>query len=142
MTRSGYSDDLDEQACNLWTGAVTRALRGKRGQALLVDLRDALDAMPVKRLIFGELETDGEVCALGAVARHRGLDVSGVDPYECRDVAKAFGVAPALAAEVMSVNDDDICPRNPNETPEERWRRVRAWVDERIATPERKWVER
>jgi hypothetical protein len=135
MSRSGYHDDLDEADFNLWTGTVTRALRGKRGQALLVALRDALDAMPSKRLVAGELEADGEVCALGAVARHRGLDVSGLDPYEREAIAEAFDIAPALAAEVMYVNDDDVYPMTVNETPEARWVRVRAWVERRIAAP-------
>jgi hypothetical protein len=142
MSRSGYSDNIDSAAMNLWTGTVTRALRGKRGQALLSALRDALDAMPEKRLVANELiRTDGEVCALGCLARHRGMDVSDLDPHSREDVADTFDIAPALAAEIVYENDEGG-PWRTAETPEERWTRVRNWVEARIATPERPRVHR
>ena len=58
MSRSAYSDDLEDDVMNLWRGAVMSAIRGKRGQQLLRDLRDALDAMPEKRLIANHLVDD------------------------------------------------------------------------------------
>jgi hypothetical protein len=137
VSRSGYHDDLDQADAAMWEGAVLSALRGKRGQALLIDLRDALDAMPIKRLIAGELEADGEVCALGAVARHRGLDVGDLDPHDRAVVASTFNIAEALAAEVVYVNDDSD-GWHPSVSPEERWLRVRRWVEERIATDGRR----
>ena len=64
MSRSGYSDDCSGRELNLWRGAVESAIRGKRGQAFLREMLVALDAMPEKRLIAGELVTPtGEVCA-------------------------------------------------------------------------------
>ena len=61
MSRSGYSDDCDTWPLICWRGAVASALRGKRGQQFLIELRDALDAMPEKRLIAEQLQ-DGTGC--------------------------------------------------------------------------------
>lgn len=117
-----------------WRGAVTSAIRGRRGQTLLKDLLAALDAMPDKRLIAHELQdADGEVCALGALAKARQLDVSKLDPDEPDDVADAFGIAPALAREIVYVNDEYLWS---NATPENRWTSVRKWVASQIKTPE------
>ena len=125
MSRSGYSDSLDQWDLIRWRGAVASALRGRRGQAFLCEMLAALDALPAPRLIDRDLVAAGEVCALGAVARQRDLDVDSVDPDDAREVASAFGVAHALAAEVMHQNDDAGRWKEP---PEDRWARMRAWV--------------
>jgi hypothetical protein len=140
MGRSGYSDDFgDETPVQLYRQAVQRAIAGYRGQHLLCRLRDALDAMPVKRLIAGDIKNDsGEVCALGA------LDPTAPKYYEeeyddighARDLAEHFKVAPALASEIVYMNDEFMEWRCRDETPEERWVRMRAWVDEQIKKPE------
>ena len=137
MSRSGYNDGCDGWELNLWRGAVESAIRGKRGQAFLREMRDALDAMPEKRLVAGDLVTpEGECCAMGAVAIRRGLDVSGVDETERDQVAQAFGIAEALAAEIAFENDEREARWRP-ETPEERWKRMRAWVESQLAaTPQ------
>lgn len=128
MSRSGYSDDCDGWELIRWRGAVASAIRGKRGQAFLREVLTALDAMPQKRLIRGELEHDGDVCTLGCLGRARGLTMDEVDPYDRVTVASIFGIAEAMAAEIMFVNDDW------QETPEQRWQRMREWVAEQIAT--------
>lgn len=138
MSRSGYDDDYgsdDQWALIMWRGAVASATKGKRGQALLREMRDALDAMPVKALVADDLVTPaGEVCALGAVAVRRGMtvvDAKGMqvlDPEDREAVAKAFGIAEALAAEIAYMNDDGLyCATNA-----ERWTRMRKWVEEQI----------
>ena len=130
-SRSGYSDDLDPQELNCWRGAVESATRGKRGQALLREMLAALDAMPVKRLIADELVTEGgECCALGAVALARKVPGLENEDYDRENMAKMFDVAPALAAEIMFENDQDFSYRE--ETPEQRFTHMRAWVAERI----------
>jgi hypothetical protein len=48
-----------KNTAGLWRANVKRALAGKRGQAALRDLRDALLALPEKRLIEGALCTVG-----------------------------------------------------------------------------------
>lgn len=61
MSRSGlYEDDGDDPlAFGRWRAQVKSATRGKRGQAFLKDMLAALDAMPDKRLIAGDLVFDG-----------------------------------------------------------------------------------
>ena len=129
MSRSGYSEDCEN--LGLWRGAVERAIHGKRGQAFLHEMAAALDAMPVKQLIAGEVVRDSEhVCAIGSVAVARKADVAELDIYDRHEVAKTFGVAPALAAEIAFVNDDDF--GYSTETPAQRWTRMRKWVAEQI----------
>jgi hypothetical protein len=139
MGRSGYTDDYDEDipAC-LWRQAVHRATTGYRGQHLLRKLRDALDAMPVKRLIADAIKDDaGDVCALGALdpnaPRYQGDDWYG---DHARELAKHFGVAHSLAAEIVYMNDESMSWRSKDETPEARWVRMRAWVDAQIKPDE------
>lgn len=130
MSRHGYTDDYDEPESYLWRGRVMSAIRGKRGQRLLIDLRDALDAMPEKRLVKEELVTDdGDVCALGCVGKKRQVvDLEKMDPAEHDVLGKAFDIAPCMVQEIEYENDDG----GYNETPEERWERMRKWCDRNI----------
>lgn len=139
MSRSGYTDDCENPG--LWRGAVASAIKGKRGQQFLMDLIAALDAMPDKRLIADELEDvpGGEVCAIGALGQHRGINMQGMDPEDSERIAGAFGIAQCLAQEVVYMNDeyaryrwDPYVPgkesQRHEETPEERWTRMRDWA--------------
>lgn len=125
MSRSGYSDVDDQWALIRWRGAVNSAIKGKRGQAFLKEMLEAFDSMPQKALIENELESNGEVCAMGAVALRRGIDMQKVDPEEPEQVATTFGISTALAQEIAYENDEGTWK---TETPEERWLRMRAWV--------------
>lgn len=138
MSRSGYSDDLDQWDLIRWRGAVTSAIRGKRGQAFLRELLAALDALPEKRLARDLFtRSDGCVCALGAVAKVRGIDTTPLEPGEddygevdTESVGATFGIPRALAAEIMYLNDEGIWDSGPD-TPEvqfRRWQYVRKWV--------------
>lgn len=127
MSRSGYSDDCEN--LELWRGTVLQAIRGKRGQAFMRDLAQALDAMPDKRLIVDDLRREGEVCAIGALGAKRGVNMEAIDPNDPDQVANVFNIAAPLAQEVVYFNDE----RGPvNETPEMRWTRMRAWVQDRV----------
>ena len=99
MSRSGYSDDeIDQWDLIRWRGAVKSAIRGKRGQAFLAEMLEALDAMPEKRLIANDLrDRDGEVCALGAVGVKRRMHLALLDPEERDRVAREFGIAQVIA---------------------------------------------
>ncbi len=140
MSRSGYSDSLDNSALFVWRGIIASATRGKRGQRFFRELVTALDAMPVKALVAGELQTtDGEVCALGALGRHKGVDIGTVDTYDHDALGAAFDIASQLSQEVMYENDDGcLYFQDPSdgqwkrETPEHRWKRVRAWAEAQI----------
>ena len=128
MSRSDYSEDCGGWALIMWRGAVNSAIKGKRGQSLLNDMAKALDAMPIKRLITDELiSKEGEVCALGAVAKYKSLKVDDVDPQDHCKVAAVFNIADALACEIAYENDGYY-----NETPERRWVRIRKWVAENL----------
>lgn len=143
MSRSGYSDDCENIA--MWRGRVASATRGKRGQSFYRALLAALDAMPEKCLITNALETPtGEVCAIGALGKARGIDMSDVDSDEPSEVAPLFDIAECLAQEVVYMNDEyydrtlDKDQRSYRDyTPEERWQKMRGWVAEQIlVTPE------
>lgn len=133
MSRSGYTDDdYDHWAHIKWRGQVASAIRGKRGQAFLRDLRDALDAMPNKRLIANDLVRNGDVCAIGALGQARGIEMSDLDPDEYYAVAKRFGIAHQLAQEIVYMNDEGFLYKD---SPESRWCRMRAWVSSQIKDP-------
>jgi hypothetical protein len=133
MSRSGYSEDYDLDNWNLirWRGQVASAIRGKRGQAFLRELIEALDAMPEKRLIAHELRQDGEVCALGSVGVKRGVELEKLDPVDYDTIAGVFGIAHQLVQEIEWINDEGRYYK----TPEERWQYMRAWAAENLKAP-------
>lgn len=165
MSRSGYTDENDDPlAYGRWRQAVKRSIEGKRGQAMLRELVEALDAMEDKRLYPGSFATpEGEFCTLGVLGAKRGTQVSDLgDEDECDPtmVGQRFGIAPAMAAEIMYLNDEylvdcwkwvdiEICgPVRPgypdwgrhtrsvrcqNDSHAiERWARMRAWAVENL----------
>lgn len=140
MSRSGYSDDIDQWQMIKWRGQVASAIRGKRGQMMLRDLLVALDEMPDKVLVVHELESEeGEVCALGALARKRQIDMSKLDPNEPEEVGAVFGIASCLAQEIVYMNDeyfdrywDEKEKIMVNLTPGQRWHKMREWVESKI----------
>lgn len=126
MSRSGYMDDgdMDYLALGRWRAQVASSIRGKRGQAFLGELIDALDAMPEKRLIAHDLEHAGNVCAIGSVGLRRGVDMSALDPDDYDRIAGAFGIAHQLVQEIEWMNDECYY----GTTPEGRWTFMRAWA--------------
>jgi hypothetical protein len=129
VSRSGYSDDFDQQWDLIrWRGAVASAIRGRRGQAFLREMLAALDAMPVKDLTLGALEYGHRVCAIGAVGRVRGVDMSNIDPEDWEQVARAFGISEALVREIAFLNDDYNHPGR-------RWAGMRTWVEDMLKRP-------
>jgi hypothetical protein len=132
MSRAGYSGDLDQWQLIKWRGQVASAIRGQRGQKLLTEMLEALDAMEDKALIGGDLVTpEGDVCALGALGMKRGIDMTEMDPEEPGQVAAAFDIAEQLAREIVYMNDEGWY----GETPQQRWERMRAWVAAQIRKP-------
>lgn len=129
MSRHGYSDDLDVLDLGRYRGQVKSAIRGKRGQAFLRELAAAMDAMPEKALIAEELiDDEGQCCTIGVVCKARGIDVSKIDHEEPEQVGAAVGIARQLAAEIEYENDDGGW----RETDEQRWQRMRRWVDSQL----------
>ncbi len=126
--RCGYVDDIDQKDLAMWRGRVASSIRGKRGQKLLSDLIVALDAMPVKELIEGELVRDKEVCSLGAVAVLRGIDLSEYSPEDHEGLSSVLDVAPCLIQEVEFMNDEWGV-----QSPESRWKLMRNWAQKNLA---------
>jgi hypothetical protein len=132
VSRSGYSENLDQWDLIRWRGAVSSAIRGRRGQRALREMAAALDAMPNKALIAHELQSvSGEVCALGALGVARGIDMSAIDAEEPLEVADAFDIAPALVKEIAYINDEEPWVQL---TPEKRWLYVREWIARQLTT--------
>jgi hypothetical protein len=130
VSRSGYSDDCEGSDLAMWRGTIASATRGKRGQRFFRDLVAALDAMPVKRLIKNDIETvEGDVCALGALRRKRGVELEPDDVCYPEILGDKFDIASQLAQETMFVNDE---AGRRVETDEERWIRVRAWAAKQV----------
>ena len=109
MSRSGLVEDDgdDPLAHGRWRGAVKSAIKGKHGQAFLRELADALDAMPEKVLVAGELQAEnGCHCTLGVIGQKRGLDVANMDIDDYDGIATSLGVNAKIAQEIMWENDE------------------------------------
>ena len=128
MNRSRYCDEVDQWSFIRRCGAVKSAIKGKRGQAFLKELRDSLDAMSHKALGAESLSADDEFCAFGVVGARRGIPMENIDAYDYYAVAYIFGISATLAQEIMFENNWGAR----EETGEMRWERMRAWVDSNI----------
>jgi hypothetical protein len=158
--RINYSDEEEVPGqFALWDANCRRSIQGKAGQKALREFETALLAMTEKRLIKDVLvDETGAVCAIGAYARSKGLDLSKFDPEdESDEVGIAAGMPHLVAWKVVALNDitldtvwelaegplnrHDAVYRGPNRdpdvrgivrirdmTPEERYERVLAWV--------------
>lgn len=134
MSRSGYSEDWDGENWDLirYRGAVKSAFRGKRGQSFLREMVAAMDALPVHELAADSLQTvTGEVCALGAVGLARGMDMTAIDPDDTQAVADQFGIAKAMAAEIVYENDEGFYEPV---SPAQRFQQMRSWLVRNIKT--------
>jgi len=149
MSRSGYHDDCEQWQLICWRGAVNSALRGKRGQAFLIELRDALDALPEQKLCVHDFQRpDGTCCAIGSVGKARGIDMTGMDPEGATDsgqLTEMFDIANAMVREIEYMNDDDgvwWSQRKGESIAEhydrmdiKRWTRMREWVEKQLNPP-------
>ncbi len=81
--------------------------------------------MPDKRLVAGELEADGQFCALGVVGQARGLNLAAIDTYDVESLGPTFNIAEQLAREIMWVNDEHVSDHK--------------WVEIEICGPVRPW---
>lgn len=137
MSRSGYYDDGENWSLICWRGAVASAIRGKRGQSFLRELLSTLDSMPEKRLLAVTVNKEEGCCTLGSISASRGVDTSDLDAqidsgddWEVAEkLAARLDIAPAMAKEIVYMNDEGAWN---TETPEQRWTRMRQWVFEQI----------
>lgn len=126
--RINYSDDeIYPGQFELWQANCRRSLNGKAGQRALRDLETALLALPTKRLIADELhDVAGDVCAIGALARAKGLKPKADPGYEMEEVGVECGMPRLVAWKVVEINDIELSSYRVG--PEARYERVLAWV--------------
>jgi hypothetical protein len=148
MSRINYCDDEDFQnQAFLWEANQERSIKGRKGQAALRELEAALLALPEKQLIADELENaEGQVCAVGALARFKGKENPMVgDSFGSEednltinedkiervtvDFAQELGVPRMVAIAIVHENDDEWKPV----TPEQRYRRVLGWTQRQLS---------
>ena len=141
MSRSGYHYGIDNWDLIRWRGAVASAIRGKRGQAFLREMLSSLDGLPHPRLIAHELQDGPDVCAIGSVGLARGVNMDGLNVEDYDEISDQFGIAAALTREIEDVNDERSeswrHPGRHGETPEERFTRVRRWVESALTASAR-----
>jgi hypothetical protein len=81
-----YDEPEYPNSGELWAANVQRALSGKRGKKALAEMREALRALPEKRLI------EGALCTVGGVdARATSTDPYGYYRTELEEKIKADG---------------------------------------------------
>ncbi len=153
MSRSWDEDDGDGLPYELWAHATMLALRGKRGRGWLRELEAALLALPEKKLLSRRIaDEQGNVCAIGALYRHRKLaegqtpeqimsdlvmlDDDGVaSEYEITEfMLGRLSIQKTLAYKIQCKNDEDTIWGN-GCSDEERYERVLAWVRNRLEAP-------
>lgn len=137
----------------LWQHNLWAALKGKRGQAALREVRDALLALPDKRLIAGaacEVKWDdndrpekAEFCLIGAYAFHKRVkggeapekvieELAAIESeWETQDAGRKVGLVGTLAWELAYRNDEEYAGL----TPEQRYAETLTWVESQIQSP-------
>jgi len=132
VSRSGYVEPSDNWQFRIAQAIVSNAIKSDSGQVFLRELRTALEVMPQKQLITGKIENEnGEVCAIGAVAKMRGMNdvAKNIDPENRKLVAETFGLPEELAAEIVYLNDEAL----EDVTTTMRWMFMYSWVVSQIA---------
>lgn len=145
-----YDDGEQTMPYDLWLHNIRAAIKGKRGQAILRDLREALLSLPEKRLIEGAIcnapseaaaRPVAEFCAVGALAFYRGVK-SGKAPADVIEslpqgeqddwttirLGRSLGMSDTLAWDLAYKNDETFADL----TPEQRYEKYLAWVESQI----------
>ena len=111
---------------------LDESISSRQGQRFLRDLLDALDSLAYKLLdnmvLIGEF---GEVCALGSMLVHQGIDPHGISPGDFDRIAVLLDTSVTLVEAVVTVNDERDSSQ---ETGESRWRRVHDWATSKLQT--------
>lgn len=163
MSRFTWMDDGGDEesilAMGRWIARRNKVLGGKPGKEALAELREALLAMPHKRLIEGALCDGTAVCVVGGWIYRRWVD-AGMAPRKAwkalQSIGKGrragtyqywdngsyeewdrtiemghqeLGITRTLAEVVSYVNDEEQGYRC---TPEVRYAKVLQWVEEQL----------
>lgn len=141
MSRINITDEEERPGqFALWHANCQRSIGGRAGQKSLRELRDALLALPTKRLIAHELDNGTDCCAVGALVRQKGIVV---EDWEAEDEMEEVGVAcgmPRLVAwKVVELNDELLdyhFKERRAYTPEERYEAVMRWIEKNLVAAE------
>lgn len=163
MSRAeAWDDEPYPNACELFQGAVTNAVMGRRGQALLREIEEALLALPEKMLAEGVICENGMACTLASLeilrltkrgmprtkavilldlaAQHHGQSYEGDFDGDkmAHFLKKILGLkGHALPWTIMHKNDEIYYGCSDRRiTPEKRWERMLAWVREQLLPTE------
>lgn len=148
MSRFGGDYGEDEWS-NLnwgrWANNIKQILNGKRGRKVLLEMEQALLALPEPRLIAGKLceITEGEdgavkaeFCVIGAYAAFKGAEPEELakryledGSYETAMVGQEHGMQYTLAWTLGDLNDEDFAQL----TPEGRYDEILGWVRSKLA---------
>lgn len=143
-------DEPYPNAGELFQRSVDNAIAGRRGQALLREIEEALLMLPDKRLLAYTVCEDGKICTLGAVAILRAMkkgETFGIAAIELevaavkhgqghedeskdktfRYLKKLLGIAGCLAWQLVFENDEAG-----GHGPEGRYNHMLKWVQDRI----------
>lgn len=138
--RINYCEEDFPGQFGLWQANCTRSLKSKRGQASLLELEAALLALPTKRLIAGELDDGDDCCAVGALARFKGITPNADAEYEMEEVGVECGLPKLVAWKVVEFNDVHMDRKwnglkSREYTPEERYDALLKWVQGLLRNP-------
>jgi len=129
VSRFNSDGDCDSNSnyVYLWDSRVRRIIEGKRGQRVLLELIEALLALPQRRLISGAIATPtGDVCTVGALAKKRGVNLDRDNLYarrdepprgwegdeeETADLGASLGITWTLAWQLGYMNDEQFPSR-------------------------------
>ena len=135
MDRSNYTEDPNDDvlAYGRYRGQAASCIRGKRGQAFIRELLEALDGMENKELISGKLINEkGQACAIGAVLLGRGKsedEVQAIEYDDSRSVALELGIPCQLVGEIEFMNDNFYTSDHHNSM---RWRYIKQWAEQQV----------
>lgn len=134
-------DDSDYAALNYgrWERNMKVVFKSKKGKKFLQEMKEALEAMPVKKLIYGSLceyrineneEPEVVACAIGVYAISKGMNYNHLlddpeDAWSTVEIGQSFGMTQTLAWAIGYTNDSNY---HYLETEEQRWQRVYNWV--------------
>ena len=79
MSRFDFDGDEESIPWKWWEQIVSNALGGRRGQAALAEIEEALLTLPEPKLIEGHLATKDSVCTIGALVAHKRAQRDAVD---------------------------------------------------------------
>jgi hypothetical protein len=155
MSRA-WNYDGDEYPLALWEQSLRNALNSKRGQTFLRELESELLAMQARgegRLVSGYLIADGAnpdenylptppigCCTLGVMAKKRldaellanWLNTPLEEAWDLEGLHKSLNIARCLITEIGVANDSGEYSNSTEESEEQRFTRMLAWVRRHI----------